>query len=106
MEVMMNSIDLHSSVPLDNEHRLIINAILFANLAQMIIFFYSVFEQCIADVFCRQHVVVAHDVFKLLSFLLVASVINPVGVKEENVPGTHKRYLSKFRGVSPPLSRL
>jgi len=48
----MNSIVLHFSVPPDNEHRLIINAILFANLAQMIIFFYSVFEQCIADVFC------------------------------------------------------
>src|SRR6202030_707056 len=81
MEVRMNSIVLHSSVPPDNEHRLIINAILFANLAQMIIFFYSVFEQCIAYLFCRQHVVVAHDVFKLLSFLLVASVINSVGVK-------------------------
>jgi hypothetical protein len=50
----MNSIVLHFSVPPDNEHRLIINAILFANLAQMIIFFYSVFEQCIADIFCRQ----------------------------------------------------
>src|SRR5260370_30456079 len=49
MEVRMNSIVLHSSVPPDNEHRLIINAILFANLAQMIIFFYSVFAQCIAD---------------------------------------------------------
>jgi hypothetical protein len=35
MEVMMNSIDLHSSISPDNEHRLIINAILFANLAQM-----------------------------------------------------------------------
>src|SRR6267154_5262634 len=91
LEVRMNSIVLHSSVPPDNEHRLIINANLFANLAQMIIFFYSVFEQCIADVSCRQHVVVAHDVFKLLSFLLVAAVITSVGVKEENVPWTHQR---------------
>src|ERR1700739_2526067 len=86
----LNSIVLHSSVPLDNEHRLIINAILLANLAQMIVFFYSVFEQCIADVFCRQHVVLAHDAFKLLSFPFIASVITPVGVKEENVSGTHQ----------------
>jgi acyl-CoA synthetase (AMP-forming)/AMP-acid ligase II len=65
----MNSIDLHSSVPPDNEHRLIINAILFANLAQMIIFFYSVFEQCIADVFCRQHVVDSDGYFYVLDRL-------------------------------------
>src|SRR5258707_1295795 len=102
----MNSIVLHSSVPPDNEHRLIINAILFVNLAQMIIFFYSVFEQCIADVFSRQHVVVAHDFFKLLSFLLVPSFKTPVGEKEENAPWTHQRYLSHIRGFCPPLSRL
>jgi len=30
-------------------------------------------------------------VFKLLSFLLAASVINSVGVKKENVPRTQQR---------------
>ena len=76
----------HSSSPLDDKNCLIVNTIFLANLSQTIISFDRVFEQCIADVFWRQQVVLAHDVFKLLSFLLVASVINPVGIKEENVP--------------------
>src|SRR3979409_2035053 len=79
------------SIPLDDKNCLIVNTIFLANLPQAIISFYSVFEQCIANVFWRQQVVLAHDVFKLPSFLLVASVINPVGVKEENVPRTHQR---------------
>jgi hypothetical protein len=39
----------------------IVNSIFLANLAQTIIPFKNVFEQCIADVFCRQLVVLAHD---------------------------------------------
>src|ERR1700747_493863 len=81
----------HSSISLDDKNCLIVNTIFLANLSQTIISFDSVFEQCIAYVFCLQQVVIAHDVFKLLPFLYVAAVINPVGVKEENVPGTHQR---------------
>src|SRR6266851_3318450 len=81
----------HSSIPLDDKNCLIVYTIFLANLSQTIISFDSVFEQCIAYVFCRQQVVLAHNVFKLLSFLLIASVINSVGVKEENVSRTHQR---------------
>src|SRR6266478_2835370 len=81
----------HSSIPLNDKNCLIVDSIFLANLSQTIVSFESVFEQRIAYVFCRQQVVLAHDVFKLLSFLLVASAINPVGVKEENVPWTHQR---------------
>jgi hypothetical protein len=81
----------HSSIPLDDKNCLIVNTIFLANLPQTIVSFESVFEQCSADVLCRQQVVLAHNVFKLLSFLLVASVINSVSVKEENVPRTHQR---------------
>jgi len=38
----------------------IVNSIFLANLAQTIIPFKNAFEQCIADVFCRQLVVLAH----------------------------------------------
>ena len=81
----------YSSIPLDDKNCLVVYTIFLANLSQTIVSFDGVFEQCIANVLCRQQVVFAHDVFKLLSFLLVASVINPVGVKEENVPRTHQR---------------
>jgi len=81
----------HSSISFDNKNCLIVNTIFLASLPQAIISFYSGFEQCIANIFWRQQVVLAHDVFKLLSSLLVASVINPVGVKEQNVPRTHQR---------------
>jgi hypothetical protein len=72
---------LFSSIPLDDKNGLIVNTIFLANLSQTIVSFESVFEQCIADVFWRQLVMLAHDVFKLLSFLRAASVVNPVGVK-------------------------
>ncbi len=73
----------HSSIPLDDKNCLIVNTIFLANLSQTIISFDSVFEQCIAYVFCRQQVALAHDVFKLLSFLPIAAVIHSVRVKEE-----------------------
>ena len=81
----------YSSIPLDDKNCLVVYTIFLANLSQTIISFDSVFEQCPAYVSCRQQVVLAHDVFKLLSFLLIAAVINAVGVKEENVPRTHQR---------------
>ena len=81
----MNSIVLHSSVPLDNEHCLIVNSVLFANLSQMIVFFY----ERIPAMHCRCLLpvarVLAHHRFELLAFFVIAAVINPVGVKEKNV---------------------
>ncbi len=74
----------HSSIPLDDKNCLIVDTIFLANPSETIISFESVFEQCIAHVFCRLQVVLAHDDFKLLSFLLAASVINPIGVKKED----------------------
>src|SRR5258707_15800932 len=79
------------SIPFDDKNSFIVNTIFLANLSQTIIFFDSVFEQRIAYVLGRQQVVLAHDVFKLLSFLLIAPVINPVAVKEQNVTRTHQR---------------
>ena len=54
----------HSSIPLDDKNRLIVNTILLANLSQAIVSFERVVEQCIADVFCRQPAVVPYDAFK------------------------------------------
>ncbi len=80
-----------SSIPLDNKNCLIVNTIFLANLSQTIVSFERAFEQRIAHVFCRQQAVFAHDAFKLPSFFLIAAIINPIGVKEENVPRTHQR---------------
>ena len=47
-------IQCHYSVSLDDKHCLIVNAVLLANLAQMVVFRESVFQQCVADFFCWQ----------------------------------------------------
>jgi hypothetical protein len=73
------------SLARDDEHCLIVNAILFPNLAQMVVFSDGIFNQCVADVFCRKSAVFSHDRFDLQAFFLIAAVINPVGVKEDNV---------------------
>jgi len=57
-----------SSVPLDNKHSLIVNTVRFSNLSQMIVFFYSAFQQCVAEVFCCSPAVLAHYRFELLTF--------------------------------------
>jgi hypothetical protein len=74
----------HSSISLDDKNCLLVDTIFLADLSEAIISFESVFEQCIAHVFCGLQVVLAHDDFKLLSFLLFASVISPHRSKEED----------------------
>ena len=74
----------HSSISLDDKNCLLVDTIFLADLSEAIISFESVFEQSIAHVFCGLQVVLAHDDFKLLAFLLAASVINPIGVKKED----------------------
>ena len=94
------------SAQLDNKHCLVVDEVLFANLAQMIVSCESVFQQCIADVFCWSQAVLAHDSFELEPVSIIAAVINPVGVKEKSVSGTDQRDLGDIGRVRPPLPEL
>ena len=89
----------HSSAPLDDEDGLIVNTVLFANLAETIVFFHRIFQQSVADFLCRLAIALTHHLFKLLTFLFVAAVVDPVGIKEENVPRTQQRELGHIGGV-------
>ena len=91
----------HGSISLDNKDRLIVNAIFLADLPKMMVLFEGVFHQSVADVFCWLPVVFAHYPFKLLAFVIVAAVVDPVGVEEENVSRAHQRDLCNIRGLRP-----
>src|SRR5215469_17563383 len=47
-----------------------------------------------------------HNSFELLAFLLIAAVVNPVGVEEKNVSGTHQRNLRDIGGIHSSRARL
>src|SRR5208337_4308736 len=93
----------HTSVSLDNKNGLVVNTIFLALLSQPIVSLQSVVEQSLADLFCRKQEVLAHDAFQRPPFFLITAVINPVGIKEKNVPRTHQCQLRPFRGLCSPL---
>jgi 3-oxoacyl-[acyl-carrier protein] reductase len=78
-------LSFHSSAPLDDEHGLIVNTVLFANLAETIVFFHHIFHQSIADFLCRLAIALTHHPFKLLTFLFVAAVVDRIGIEQENL---------------------
>src|ERR1700674_3012972 len=93
----------HSSAPLDDEHGLIVNTVLFANLAETIVFFHRIFQQSVADFLCRLAIALTHHPFKLLTFFFVAAVVDPIGIEQENVPWTQQRELRHIGGVRVAL---
>jgi len=44
----------------DDEHGLIVNTVLFANLAETIVFFHRIFQQGVADFLCRLAIALMH----------------------------------------------
>ena len=71
-------------VPFDNKNYLV-DAILFSNFSEKIVFLQSVPEQRIVDILCWLLVVLAHDFLERLAYSFVAAVINPVCIKKEYV---------------------
>src|SRR5258708_18685854 len=89
----------HSSAPLDDEHGLIVNTVRFANLAKTMVFFHRIFQQSVADFLCRLAIALTHHPFKLLTFFFVASVVDAVGIEQEDVSWTQQRELGHIGGV-------
>jgi len=77
----------HSSAPLDDEHGLIVNtAVLFANLAETIVFFTHIPAERLQISFAGWRLALTHHPFQLLTFFFVtARRRTPIGIKEENV---------------------
>ena len=76
---------------LDDKRGLVIDAILFTNLLQVVILLNSMCEDRVANFFCRLISMFTNYPFKLNTVLLVAAIVDPVCIKEENVSGTHER---------------
>src|SRR5216684_8543578 len=91
------------SAPLDDDHALIVNTIVFANLAETIVFFHGIFQQSVADFLCRLAIALTHHPFKLLTFFFVAAIVDPIGIEQENVPWTQQPELGDIGGIHPPL---
>src|SRR5215471_32946 len=82
---------------LDDKYGLVINLVFFCSSEQACISSHREFKESVADVFCRQQAVLAHDCFEFAAVLGVAATVCPVGVKKKNVSGTHQRNVSDIR---------
>ena len=80
-----------TSVSLDNEDGFVVNTTFLVRLSQPVVSLYRVFEQSIANLFCRNVVVVAHDAFHLPPIFHITADINPVGEEEENLSRAQQR---------------
>ena len=76
---------------LDDKCGLVVYSILFANLLQIFILLNRMCEDRVANVFCRLISMVTNYPFKLNAVLLIAAIVNPVCIQEEDVSGTHER---------------
>jgi hypothetical protein len=79
---------------LDNEYCLVINAIFFSNLSQMVVVPGRVRQEGVADISCGFPIMFAHYGFEVPEFFLVIPVIDTISVKKKDVSGTHERDLS------------
>src|SRR5260370_18459454 len=75
----------HFSPPLDDERRLVVNTVLFANLAETVVSFRRILQQGIADFLCRLAIVLTPHFFYLPPFSFVAAVIDSVAIQNKNV---------------------
>src|ERR1700675_1442091 len=62
-------------------------------------------EDRVANVFCRLISMVTNYPFKLNAVLLIAAIVDPVCIKEENVSWTHERDFCHVRRVHFARSR-
>ena len=85
--------------PLNDKNGLIVDTVLFAALAQPLVFFHRVIQQSIAHFFRRLAVAFTHNPFKLLAFFSVAAVVNTIGIEYENIPGAQQCEFGHIGGV-------
>ena len=76
--------------PLDDEDRFVVDAILFADLLQVLIFMDRKCQDGVANLFGGLGLMVTDDLFNLKSDLFVAAIVNPIGIQDEDVSRTHQ----------------
>src|ERR1700680_4381485 len=76
---------------LDNEHGLVVDAVVFTGLLKVSVLLNRMLQNSVTNLFCRLILVLTDHLFNPEPVLLVASVIDPVCIKEEQVSGAHER---------------
>src|SRR5438445_323738 len=87
----------------DDKYRFVVDQGFVAVQSQVLVSLYCIVQQCIADVLCRLPVVFTQDRFKLLAYLLIAAVVNSIGIQNKDVSRTHQRDFSNIGGVQLSL---
>jgi hypothetical protein len=84
---------------LDDERGFVINAIFLANLAEVIVFFLCVVQDCVANLLCPAFFMIANYFFEPEAILPIAAVIHTVGVKKNDVSRAHQCDLGYVRSA-------
>src|SRR5580692_1739352 len=83
----------------DNKHGLVVDQDLIAILAEIVVLLRRIIQQRVADFSGGLPVMFAHHHLKLLAPLLVAAVVNSIGIEDENISLTHERDLGEIGSV-------
>src|SRR5580658_33184 len=83
----------------DNKHGFVVDQGLIAILAEIVVLQRRIIQQRVADLSGGLPVIFAHHHLKLLGPLLVAAVVNTIGIEDKNISLTHERDLGEIGSV-------
>ena len=83
----------------DDKHGFVVDQGLIAILSEKVILLRRVIQQRVADFSGGLPVMFAHHRLKLLAPLLVATVVNTIGIEDKNISRTHERDLGEIGSI-------
>lgn len=94
----------HYSPTFYNKSRFVINAVGLADQSEAFVLLDGVVEDGVANIFCGQSLAVADYFFDFKAALLVATVVDTIGVQEKNISRAHQGYFGDVRRADLPFS--
>jgi len=83
--------DRNLSPTLNDKHGLVVDTIRFASLRSVFVLFNCISQDGVTNFFCRLIFVFTEYLFDLQPVVLIAAIVNPVRIKEEDISRTHER---------------
>jgi hypothetical protein len=84
----------------DNKHGFVVDQGLIAILAEIVVLLRHIIQQRVAALSGGLPVMFAHHHLKLLAPLLVAAVVNSIGIEDKNISVTRERDLGEIGSVN------
>src|SRR5579863_177029 len=88
----------------DDKHGFVVDQGLIAILAEIVILLRRVGQQRVADFFSGTSVMFAHHRLELLAPLLVAAVVNSIGIEDKNISWAHEGDLGEIGSIEFSLA--